>query len=320
MKKIDSKKIEKLSFIKINCISAIPEDFKDYFLELDPSVSNELYRQLKDGFLNLNCDDEKRHDYLGLLVTFINENLLEYDNFQKIDFSKIDYNNLRNFLGLSKALYFKINDFDTLYEMAYNINTSNLHLSLLSKVGNKNIKNIIEVVFDMYTHYSIEYTLKFLNKLLDEGFDITILNKLSKARIEEVLKLRSGLIKKIDNRFIDSIPNKYPDFTILAIENNIDYNYIIKHNPSLVYEYNSLLENNIQIDDFYKNGYSNDTLKGIIKLRENNLNLYEAELVDFFENKENDTKLKKYFYDFLTTSPTKKTLELFKEYITVYMM
>ena len=35
----------------------------------------------------------------------------------------------------------------------------------------------------------------------------------------------------------------------------------------------------------------------------------------FFENKENDTKLKEYFYDFLTTSPTKKTLELFKEYI-----
>ena len=315
MKKIDSKEIEKLSFTKLNYISAIPEDFKDYFLELDSSVSNELYRQLKNGFLNLNCDDEKRHDYLELLVAFINENLLEYDNFQKIDFSKINYSNLRNFLGLNKELYFKINDFNTLYEIAYNVNTSNLHLSLLSKVGNKNIENIIEVIFDASDHYSIKNTLKSLNKLLDEGFDIAILNKLNKARIKEVLKLRSDLIKKIDNRFIDSIPNKYPKFTILAIENNIDYNYIIKHNPSLICEYKSLLKNNIQIDDFYKNGYSDDTLKGIIMLRENNLNLYEAELVDFFENKENDTKLKEYFYDFLTTSPTKKTLELFKEYI-----
>ena len=154
MGKIDSKEIEKLSFSKLNCISAIPKDFKDYFLELDPSVSNELYKQLKNGFLNLNCDDEKRHDYLELLVAFINKNLLEYNNFQKIDFSKINYNNLRNFLGLNKELYFKINDFNTLYEIAYNINTSNLHLSLLSKVGNKNIENIIEVIFDMSDHYN----------------------------------------------------------------------------------------------------------------------------------------------------------------------
>ncbi len=310
-----SEKMEKLSFKKLNYISAIPEDFKDYFLELDSSVSDELYRQLKDGFLNLNCDDEKRHDYLETLVSFINKNLLEYDNFQKIDFSKIDYNNLRNFTSLSKNCYFKINNFDTLYEISYNVNTVLPHLSLLSKIGNKDISNIIEAVFDISDHYHIKQKLELLNHLLDEGFDISILNKLGKTKINEVLNFRNDIIKKIDNRFIDSIPNKYPEFTILAIEKNIDYNYILKHNPSLIYEYESLLKTNIQIDDFYKNGYSDDTLKGIIMLRKSNLDLYEAELVDFFENKENDAKLKEYFFDFLTTDPTKKTLELFKEYI-----
>lgn len=315
MEKTNLKGTEKLSFKKLNYITAIPEEFKDYFLELDSSVSDDLYKQLKDSFFNLNCSNDKRHDFFETIVPFVNKNLLEYDNFQKIDFSKIDFNNLGNFTSLTKNYYFKINNFDTLYEMSYNVNTAIHHLSLLAKTGNKDVSNLIEVAFDPTSHYDIKQKLELLNNLLDEGYDVSILNKLGKTRIKEVLKLKKETIKKIDNRFIDSIPNKYPEFTILALENNIDYNYIIKHNLPLIYEYESLLKNNIQIDDFYKNGYADDTLKGIISLRKENLNLYEAELVDFFENKENDAKLKEYFFEFLKTNPTKKTLELFKEYV-----
>ncbi len=310
-------KIEMLSFKKTNYYNMLPDDFKELFLELDENISDNLFKKLKDCLFELNGSDNDKYSIMETLIVFVNHKARYCNDFEKIDFTKINPLNLQNITSLNEELYKKIRNFEPLYEYNYNSNYSEDLLTYLSEIGSKDVSNVLDAVFSYGNNYSIGSKLFLLISLEKDGFDTSILNSLEKEKIEKILiDLDKETIKKIDKRFIESIPNDFPEFTIRAIDKKIDYNYILKNNEELMPDYLELLRKDIEIDDFYKNGYKNETLHAITCLRnEWSLKAYESEVIKFCEYEKHPSDHYHFFLSFLHTLPSANDINLFKDFM-----
>lgn len=310
-------KIEMLSFKKTNYYNMLPDDFKELFLELDNNISDNLFKKLKDCLFELNDSDNDKYSVMETLIIFVNHKARYCNDFEKIDFTKVTPFNLQNITSLNEELYKKIKNFEPLYEHDYNSNYSEDLLTYLSEIGSKNVQNVLDAVFSYGNNYAIGSKLFLLISLEKDGFDTSILNSLEKEKINKIMAdLDKEIIEKIDERFIESVPNDFPEFTIRAIDKKIDYRYILKNSEELIPDYLELLKKDIDINDFYKNGYNNATLQALIRLRsEDDLKIYESEVIKFYEYEKHSEDHNQFFLNFLETKPTSKEISLFKDFM-----
>ena len=137
---------------------------------------------------------------------------------------------------------------------------------------------------------------KLTNLAEKENVDISFLSKYDPKEINEILKRDSVFILK-------------------CIAHEIDFEYIIKNYPNSLDKFESALTKNIEIKDFYKNGYSEELVNAIIGLRYQNLKQFENIVLNFAKDNSDKESLKLFVRFIQKTKPNNEIISLFKDYM-----
>lgn len=327
---------DKFSFAQINQLKSFPNEALDIFLNLDENLfSPEDIKKIKffvidfldkadsdKNFLRqmlslLNTDKTKL--YLNCIVSYTNSNPHYTPSFltsrispfiatkiktgdklllEKLDFSKIKLENYYNFTKLTDSDIKLFNNFDCLYEIGPILDKDITAITkLLSLCPDKNISPLlIKLHKSCNPKEFLEMIEKLTNLAEKENVDISFLSKYDPKEINEILKRDSVFILK-------------------CIAHEIDFEYIIKNYPNSLDKFESALTKNIEIKDFYKNGYSEELVNAIIGLRYQNLKQFENIVLNFAKDNSDKESLKLFVRFIQKTKPNNEIISLFKDYM-----
>lgn len=328
-------RLEKFDFAQINQLNKIPRAFIDDILNINANVyETKDLRTLKETFLDkiksedefedilnykyvkklialFNTDNKKNYfNYITSFfenkdeVTYRNANLIfefitdkRFENcdsiFTKVDAKKLTENNIDNFSFLNKVNIDSYNNLEFFYidKKLSEYIKRNVSL-LLTKKSSENLDVVMLKLLEDDPKYFEENLDKIRN--FNEKYDMSFLTKLPVSEIQYIL----------DN----------DELYFACKSKNIDYKYITDKYPGISYIIKNAIAKNINIEDIYKNGYNEDLLKAIIKLRENNLSQYEYEIINFSKENFAEEELSCFIRFLLEIKPNHELIEAFKKY------